>query len=419
MNLSFLKRELSIVATLLLAAFLVRLLFFSNQGYAQIDTADFMSWFHTAADYGPRVFYSKTWCDYPPFNIYFFWIFGSLAKSLSLFGTSMFTYVMKLPSNLFDMATAFLIFTFVRKRLTLKLALIATALYAFNPAVIFNTAVWGQFDAIYTFFLMLSLVLVFSAKPKLAVVAFMLGILTKPQSIAFAPLFFFLIWRNADWKGFVTSVLVAAATVFAVIIPFEWTNGNPVNFLSNIYFGAYNGYKYTTLNAFNLWGFGGMWVPDTAFTFVLGWAMFAALATFTLYFVHKRFKINQEELCLFGAFVLFFGFFMLPTRIHERYLFPAMAVLSLMFVFLKRTRPLYVVLTATCLFNQAYVLSFLNASAFIQLGDKVVFVVSLINSLAFVYVLMLMLAELRGKKWLTHSSSSVESQTLDLTEKDT
>ena len=418
MKVPFVKRELAAVAALLLGAFVVRFLFFSNQGYAQVDTADFMAWFHTAADYGPRVFYAKTWCDYPPFNIYFFWIFGSLAKSLELFGSSLFTYVMKLPANLFDLATAFLIFTFVRKRLTLKMALLATALYAFNPAVIFNAAVWGQFDAIYTFFLVLSLVLVFSSKPKLAVVAFMLGVLTKPQSIALAPLFFFLIWRKTDWKGFATSVLVAAATVFAVIIPFEWTNGNPVTFLSNIYFGAYNGYKYTTLNAFNLWGFGGMWVPDTTFTFVLGWAMFAALAAFTLYFVHKRFEVNREMLVLFGAFVLFFGFFMLPTRIHERYLFPAMAVLALMFVFLKKTRPLYVVLTATCLVNQAYVLSFLNAGAFIQLGDLVVFIVSLINSAAFVYVLMLMLGELRGKKWLTPSSSPFGASAMDAKEKD-
>ena len=448
-----------IVVALLVLAFLVRFAFFSNQGYQKIDTQDFMSWFQTAADYGPRVFYSKTWCDYPPFNIYFFWIFGSLAKSLGLFGSSLFTYVMKLPANLFDLATAFLIFTFVRKRLNLKMALLATALYAFNPAVIFNAAVWGQFDAIYTFFLVLSLVLVFSSKPKLAVVAFMLGVLTKPQSIALAPLFFFLIWRKADWKGFLTSIAVGAVTIFAVILPFEWSNpvtlpiafaillvlllpsewrnpstilavlvtvftvilpfgwNNPVTFLSNMYFGAYNGYKFTTLNAFNLWGFGGMWVSDTLVTFLLGWAMFAALAVFTLYFVNKRFEVNREMLVLFGAFVLFFGFFMLPTRIHERYLFPAMAVLAIMFVFLKKTRPLYIVLTATCFVNQAYVLSFLNAGAFIQLGDPVVFIVSLINSVAFVYVLMLMLGELRGKKWLTPSPSPVKASA-DAKEKD-
>ncbi len=419
MTVPFGKRELAIVAALLLLAFVVRFAFFSNQGYAAVDTNDFKAWFGRAADIGPRAFYSNNyWCDYPPLNIYFFWGFGLLAKNIGVLGSSLFTYVMKLPPNLIDMATALLIFFFVRKRLSFNWALVATALYAFNPAVVFDAAVWGQFDAIYTFFLVLSLFLVFSSKPKLAVVAYLLGVLTKPQSIAMAPLFFYLIWRKANWKGVLTSVLVAAATVFVVIIPFEWSN--PVTFLSNLYFSAYNGYQFTTLNAFNIWGFGGMWVADTSSTFILGWTMFAALAAFSLYFVHKHSKTNYELAVLLAAFVLFFGFFMLPTRIHERYLFPAMAILALMFPFLKRTRPLYVVLTITCFINQAYVLSFLNAGTFIQLGDPVVLVMSLLNSAALVYVLILMAKDLLQNKQAATISrqlvSPIPEETPDVSE---
>ncbi len=411
MKLPFIKRELATVGILLLAAFLLRFAFFSNQGFAATDTVDFNSWFQTAANVGPRAFYTTvSWCDYPPFNVYFFWIFGLLAKSMGIFGSSLFTYVMKLPPNLFDLATAFLVFAFVRKRLSFKWALVASALYAFNAAAVFDAAVWGQFDAIYTFFLVFSLVLVFEKKPMFAVVAFMLGVLTKPQSIALAPLFFFLIWRKADWKGFLTSVLVAVGTVFAVILPFEWPSGNPITFLSSLYFGAYGGYPYTTINAFNVWGFGGMWGQEAQWMFVLGWTMFAAVAVFALYFVEKRMYVNKESAVLFAAFLLFFAFFMLPTRIHERYLFPAMAVLALMFPFLKKTRLLYVALTATCLVNQAYVLEFLNAGTFIQVGDPVVFGVSLINSLALLYVLMLMIGDLQGRNWLTSIQSATKPQ---------
>jgi Gpi18-like mannosyltransferase/4-amino-4-deoxy-L-arabinose transferase-like glycosyltransferase len=407
------RRELAIVGALLLGAFLVRFAFFSNQGYAKVDTVDFMSWFQTAANVGIRNFYNQTWCDYPPFNVYIFWVFGILAKSLGVFGSSLFTYVMKLPANLIDMATAFLIFAFVRKRINFRWALLATALYAFNPAVIFNAAVWGQFDAIYTFLLILSLFLIFNNKPNLAVVAYVLGILTKPQSIALAPLFFYLIWRKADWKSFLTSIGVAAGTIFLVVIPFEFSN--PLTFLSNLYVGAYSEYRFTSLNAFNIWGFGGMWVPDTTATFILGWAMFAALAALTLYFVNKRSSSNYELTVLFAAFVLFFGFFMLPTRIHERYLFPAMAVLALMFPFLRKTRPLYVALTATCFVNQAYVLSFLNAGTFIQPGDPVVFIVSLINSIALIYVLILMVQDIRQNR--RTETLPLQPQPLPFTEK--
>jgi len=377
---------------------------FSTQGYVN-DLNTFASWFNTAAEHGPRVFYSVvSWCDYPPFNVYFFWGFGSLAKALSLSGTPAMFYLIKLLPNLFETVTAFLIFVFVRKRLDFKTALLATALYAFNPAVVFNAAVWGQFDAIYTFFLVLSLMLALASKPELSAVTFTLGILTKPQSIALLPLIAFLIFKKNGWRRLLTSLLAAAATLFVVIIPFEWSK--PITFLSNIYFGAYQGYDFTSVNAFNTWALGGLWVPDTPVFFAIGWTLFGALAAFVLYVLHKRFSVSGELLVLFSAFVLFFGFFMLPTRIHERYLFPTISILVLMFPFLKKTRPLYAILTATCLINQAYVLYWLNVYADAGYpygpnlsGDPVTITVTLINLIAFLYVLVLMWDELKGRSW--------------------
>jgi Gpi18-like mannosyltransferase len=398
-NFSFEKREVLALAALLFVAFMIRFVFFSHQGYAEVDTRDFMAWFQTAAEYGPRTFYTRTWCDYPPFNIYFFWLFGLLAKSLSLFGTSFFTYVMKLPPNLFDMATAFLIFVFVRKRLDFNMALLATALYAFNPAVLFNVAIWGQFDAIYSFLLVLSLMLALASKPELSVVAFTLGLLTKPQGIALLPLIAFLLFKKNGWRRLITSILAGAATIFVVIIPFEWSN--PVTFLSNIYFGAYSGYAYTSINAFNMWALGGLWMPDGNL-FILGWILFGALVAFTFYVLHRRFNASGELLALFSAFMLLFGFFMLPTRIHERYLFPAISMLVLLAPFIKKIRPLYVALTATLFINEAYVLSFLNsADPFIKQGDLVVISVSIINLIVFLYALVLMWDELKGRSWLS------------------
>jgi Gpi18-like mannosyltransferase len=409
------------LAGLLALSFAVRFLLFPTQGYVN-DMNTFAYWFNTAAEHGPRVFYNVIyetagWIDYPPFNVYFFWGFGSLAKALSLSGTPAMFSVIKLLPNLFDIATAFLIFVFVRQRLNFKTALLATALYAFNPAVVFNTAVWGQFDAIYTFLLVLSLMLALASKPELSAVAFTLGILTKPQSIALLPLIAFLIFRKNGWRRLLTSVLAGAATVFAVIIPFEWSN--PVTFLSNIYFGAYSGYQVTSVNAFNTWALGGLWVPD-GYLFILGWLLFVAFAAFTLYVLDKRFNASGELLVLFSAFMLFFGFFMLPTRIHERYLFPAISMLALMFPLIKKTRPLYVVLTATLLVNVSYVLYWLNVYAAAGYnyspnlsGDPVVLAVSLINLMAFLYVLVLMWDELKGRSMFRTSSIKLGSSAED------
>ena len=406
-NFSFEKREALALAGLLSLSFLIRFLLFPTQGYAN-DLSTFAYWFNTAAEHGPMVFYDVVfeavgWVDYPPFNVYFFWGFGSLARALSLSGTSAMTYVIKLLPNLFDTATAFLIFVFLRKRLDFEAAFLATALYAFNPAVVFNAAVWGQFDAIYTFLLVLSIMLALASKPELSAVTFTLGILTKPQSVALLPLIAFLIFKKNGWRRLITSILAGAVTLFAVIIPFEWSN--PITFLSDIYFGAYGGYKVTSVNAFNMWALGGLWVPDGNL-FLLGWALFGAFTAFTLYVLHKRFNDSGELLVLFSAFMLLFGFFMLPTRIHERYLFPALSVLALILMFLKKTRPLYVVLTATCLVNQAYVLYWLNAYNAAGYtygpnlsGDPVVIAVSVINLIVFLYVLVIMWNELKVRSW--------------------
>ena len=402
-NFSFPKREIGILAAMLGVSFIVRLLLFPLQGYAN-DMGTYASWFNTAAEHGIRPFYGVVgWVDYPPFNVYIFWAFGSLAKALSVYGVSIYNIV-KLAPNLFDLATAVLIYAFVRKQSSFKLALTATALYTFNAAIIYNAAVWGQFDAIYTFFLVLSLVLALKSKPYFSAASFAVALLTKPQGIALAPLIVFLIYKKNGLKNMLLSVAVFAATVLLVILPFEWSN--PVSFLSGIYFGAYGGYQFTSINAFNLWGLFGLWIQD-GYLSIVGWAMFGAAATFTLYVLYKRFNVSGEWLALFSAFMLFFAFFMLPTRIHERYLFPAISILALMFPLIKKVRPLYVALTATLLVNQAYVLYWLNAYVNAGYtyspnlsGDPVVLAVSVVNLVMFFYSLTLLWNELKGRQWL-------------------
>ncbi len=419
MKVPFGKREFIILAAMLIFAFVVRIAFFPVPGY-QADTGVFTYWFNTAAEDGVRPFYEIVWrelswnTDYPPFNVYIFWAFGSLSKLIApVLGSDPITYIIKLPANIFDMGIAFMIFVFVRKYLTFEKALIATSLYAFNPAVILDAAVWGQLDPIYTFFLVLSLFLLLNSKPKWAAASFMIAVLTKPQSIALAPLLIFLTYKKYNWRGLFYSILVAIATVFLVIIPFEWSN--PVAFLSRIYFGAYGNYAYTSINAFNLWGLHGMWQPDTQFSFFAGWAMFGAVSFLALYLVHKRFSDSNKLPVIFAAFVLFFSFFMLPTRMHERYLFPAISMLALMFPFIKKTRSLFAVLTATCFVNQAYVLYWLNAYAYAGYdygpnlsGDPVGIAVSVVNLIALAYVVVLMLGELWGRKWLTPNSTETQ-----------
>jgi Gpi18-like mannosyltransferase len=393
------RQELTIVFTVLAVAFLVRFMLFPVLGYRN-DLNTFAAWIHAAFEYGvPRFYQTVSWHDYPPLNVYLFWLLGSVAHRFSLFATPAMTYLIKVPPNIFDLATAFVVFLFVRKRFSFRTALASCVLYAFNPATVYNGAVWGQYDGIYTFFLIVALVLVTGRLPEVSAVAYALALLAKPQGIALMPLLLYIAARKHGVKRFISYVATAVATALLVAAPFE--SRNPVVFLFDVYLTSYKGYAYTSVNAFNFWAFGGFWRADTVtlgpFSLsTIGWLLFSAVAALTLYTLHKHYVFSGETLTLYSAFILLFSFFMLPTRIHERYLYPALSVLVLMLPNAKKMRLMYAVLSFTLFMNQAYVLSYLNADKFIPAGDPVAWTVSLINSAAFLYAIALMWESLRG-----------------------
>src|SRR4030043_554214 len=176
------RDELLKISLILLASLIVRVLLFPAEGY-YIDTNTFTAW-HVAAAEGLRTFYDRVWSDYPPFSVYIFWMFGKIAKYFSLLNTDHFVYLLKLPSNLFDLGISLLIFFFLRKKTDFSHAAFIMAIYAFNPATIYNLAVWGQMDSIYTFFMISSIICLIYKKPELSAASLAVAMLTKPQSIA-------------------------------------------------------------------------------------------------------------------------------------------------------------------------------------------------------------------------------------------
>ena len=312
------RDELLKISLILLASFIVRFLLFPAEGY-YIDINTFTAW-HVAAAEGLRSFYDRIWSDYPPFSIYIFWIFGSIAKYFSLFNTDYFVYLLKLPSNLFDLGTSLLIFFFLRKKIGFNHAALIMALYAFNPATIYNLAVWGQMGSFYTFFMISSILFLIYNKPELSASSLAVAILTKPQSIAILPIIAFFIIKKYDIKRVITSLAASAASVFLIILPFRWNN--PIEFLIKIYSSGYEYYAFNSVSAYNIWAFAGFWKPDSLKLLFLsshiwGIILFGALVLFVLYYLNLNKKDDMESL-IFSSFLLSFGFFMLMTRMHER-----------------------------------------------------------------------------------------------------
>lgn len=369
-----------VVILVLLASLVLRILLFRIQG-CDCDLGLFAFWYNSAAENGLSAFYDKIgFCDYPPFNIYIFWIFGKLSHAL---GPDSLPFLIKLPANLFDLATAYLIFRLLNQRFSFKVSLAVMALYAFNPATIFDLAVWGQMDSIYTFFVIASLYSGLRSKYELSGGLFALAMLTKPQSIVLLPVLAYLILRNGGWQRALSSAIAFGAIVFLVILPFNWDN--PIAFLVDRYAG-YNQYAYNSLNAYNFWALLSFWKPDTVphagLTYqVWGILAFLAFVAFVMWQLHRRYT---PRAAIFAVFLLMFGFFMLMTRMHERYLFPVFALLALGW-YTRFTIWIYLGLTVTFLAQLAYVLSALNADPvyFIPDGHWSIYVLAPANIILF------------------------------------
>jgi hypothetical protein len=80
--------------------------------------------------------------------------------------------VLKMPYLLFDIPLAFLLTRFFKDQ---KDKLIAFALWMFNPIAVHASFMMGQFDVIPTFFVVLSLLLVYKKKPEWAALSLGLG----------------------------------------------------------------------------------------------------------------------------------------------------------------------------------------------------------------------------------------------------
>ncbi len=383
------------IYTVLIISFLVRFLLSPLRGHP-IDTGTFSAWWDAAATHGIFRFYESTsFCDYPPLNVYLFWSFGSIAKILSIsWSNPFFPYLLKMPQNLFDLLAAYLIYRVVKTDVDDRWALISAGVYAFNPATIFNSSVWGQVDAIYTFFILLSLVLVLRDMPELSFISLTLGVLLKPQAVALLPVVAFVTLKRERIRLFTST---AISILLALIVAFPFSHGNPVGFLYDLYTSTYGGYPYNSVNAYNLWAIMGLWKTDSQ-TFLgmslhaWGLAMFGALVAYVILLLNSK---MDDSTIVYSAFLLLFGFFMLPTRIHERYLFPLFAILALT-IKDKKTRWIYGILTVTYLINLFYVLSFALAERYQIPNDELsLLVLAPINTLVFLYSLVLPIKGLR------------------------
>ena len=131
-----------------------------------------------------------------------------------------FTVAAKLPCILADILLAAALFHYTLRRASPRLALAATAAYTFNPGLIVESAHWGQPDSVWAALLVLSFTLVHHGRIELALVAYALAGLTKPQPAAFFLLLLYLSLMGFPIRRVVVGGVLALATGVLVYLPF-------------------------------------------------------------------------------------------------------------------------------------------------------------------------------------------------------
>jgi dolichyl-phosphate-mannose-protein mannosyltransferase len=300
-----------------LMAFLLRM-FLSPFGTLSLDQGTFISWASSLVHSGFRQFYNG-WSDYLPGYLYFLWGLGKI-NLLNLIPP---VILFKLPAIFADLLTGYLIFKILTKYKNEKWGLIGALIYIFNPAILANSALWGQVDSLTA---LSSLAAIYFLESNFILSALLLsaGTLIKPQTAFIFPVIAFYMFRNKWSLKKVISYIVLGMAVFVLgFIPF-FNKGNIFEFIINRLQLSANQYPYTSVNAFNFWGIFGFWKKDSLI-FQFGGYLFVTVATIFLYFKSEKSKLHPY---LLSAFI-FLSSFMFFTRMHERHLLPVFAPLAI------------------------------------------------------------------------------------------
>ena len=336
----------------LVAGVVVRLVALGLDGHSG-DVLIIHRWAERMAEVGPWGFYPG-WISVYPALLYAYWPMGLLldgdALDLAIKGSS-------IP---FDLAIGLLLWLVVRRWAGPLAAVGAAALYLLNPAVLIAGPMWGQIDAAGTLVFMLTLVALaagrWAGSGALAVLAGMtkpqFGLVVLPVAVAA-----FRRWREGGGIRPLVRAALGGLVMYAVIATPLLLD--PLRYADQLWENASNR-PFVSLFALNPWGLlVGFEVPDGGLATVGAVLLVLGLAASMIPLWRRQ---DLPTLLAVGALVAF-AFYFLPTRSHERYLFPAMALLAPFAAVSLRSLLAYLVLSA------AFAASLLHALAYASPGS--------------------------------------------------
>lgn len=332
---------------LALIGLLVRLPFIPLIGFRQ-DFQFLVSWADYLVKSSPITIYadykqiSGELVNYPPVYLFILTLLARFFRSLSTnpFDCRAFLILIKCVTISFEALTGYVLYHWSTKRWDKLAGLWAFGLYFLNPAIIYVGSYYGQLDAIFSAFLVLAIVALADEKPFWSGSALAMALLIKIQTIPFVPLFFGMLLVQRRMREFGRMLLGFSLTGLVILSPYILHNQLQA-LLNECVWRSVQWGKFVSVGAFNLWYLhadpvvfdGRIWglffdregalrtngLLNLLTYKNLGTALFgcAFLATWVGYW-----RSNDRNKTWIAAMHVALAFFMLPTTVHERYLFP-------------------------------------------------------------------------------------------------
>jgi dolichyl-phosphate-mannose-protein mannosyltransferase len=358
------------VTLITLGGLALRLLFVGDPGHV-VDLRTFGEWALAAAANPWDRAYEATNANYPPGALLVFELIGRSYRALGLSDATSLRIALKLPNIIFDGIGTAVLFGIAVRFVDRRRALLAAALYAFNPAIVYDSSLWGQNDSITSVSALVAVWCLLCGWRPAAWFALAFAVLNKPPVVVLAPLLLLEPWaaggeRERRQALIQTAFGIAAALVAGYLVAAPFYADKSIAGVYSRMIGWYGVgsslYPYTSANAFNLYAFfGDFFAPDTQPLLsvpIKYWAD-AAFIVFGVAICRRYAQLENGRALLAACFLLMLAFFVLLTEMHERYLIYALTFACALAPLGRRWLWIAVALTLTQWLNLEYSLTYM------------------------------------------------------------
>ncbi len=281
--------------------------------------------------------------NYPPVYLYILQILGRFACLFTEnpFQTTGFLVLIKSINILADLGTALCLFYYLKRTVDISYGILGFAFFWLNPAVIYLGSHFGQTDTIFSFYLVLSAILL-QTLPLLGGIFCGVALGMKMQALPLLPLFFLLPLLEKKFRAFLMTALGFSISLAALLLPFYFTQQlsllirscfwEPMQWGTQLTYGAWNLWQLHAdpsvsdqLPFLFLFGSDGALPADSVFLWFsyhrFGFVLFV-ISYFLIVFRFCFWRGEESSRFWWALSAISLVFFFFPTRIHERYLFP-------------------------------------------------------------------------------------------------